>query len=152
MKKFKVTFRFAQSSQIVSQIVKAIDEDEAVQQVFDMYDDDDIQIDEIFDVFDTPLAKKHIHIDMPDGFTYAIPVMVIAEHKASKVTKYNGDLNFYQAMTTEVLPEFESDEYAIKDWAKNNMNWADVKKYAVRLEKKQIDYQDVWVNGEMTIG
>lgn len=137
MKKFKVTFRFAHSSQIVSQIVKAIDEDEAVQQVFDMYDDDDIQIDEIFDVFDTPISQKHIHIDMPDGFTYAIPVMVIAEHKASKVTKYNGDLNFYQAMTTEVLPEFESDEYAIKDWAKNNMNWADVEKYAVRLEKSK---------------
>lgn len=151
MKKFKVTFRFAHGRQIMSQIVKAIDEDEAVQQVFDMYDDD-IQIDEIFDVFDTPLATKYIHIDMPDNFTYAIPVMVIAEHKAFKVTKYNGDLNFYQAMTTEVLPEFESDEYAIKDWAQNDMNWADVKKYAVRLEKKQeIDYQDAWVNGEMTI-
>lgn len=38
MRKFKVTFRFAHSSQIVSQIVKAIDEYEAVQQVFDMYD------------------------------------------------------------------------------------------------------------------
>ena len=152
MRKFKVTFRFAYDRQLMSQIVKAHDYDEAEQQVIDMYDCD-VEIDEIFDVFDTtPLAKKHIHIDMPDGFTYAIPVMVVAEHKASKVTKYNGDLNFYQAMTTEVLPEFESNEYAIKDWAKNNMNWSDVEKHAIRLEKKkEIDYQDAWVNGEMTI-
>lgn len=32
------------------------------------------------------------------------------------------------------------------------MNWSDVEKHAIRLEKKkEIDYQEVWVNGEMTI-
>ena len=150
MKKFKVTFRFHNDRQIMIQLVKANDYDDAEKQVIDMYGDD-ILVDEIFDVFDTPLATKYIHIDMPDGFTYAIPVMVIAENKGYCIAK-NYDDDFYAAMTEEVLPKFESLEYEIIDWAKNNMNWSDVEKHAIRLEKKrEIDYHDVWVNGEMTI-
>ncbi len=150
MKKFKVTFRFAHDRQLMSQLIKADDYDDAEKKVIDMYNAD-IHIDEIFDVFDTPLATKHIHIGMPDGFTYAIPVMVIAENKGYCMAKYYDD-DFYAAMTEEVLPEFESSKYEIIDWAKNNINWSDVEKHAIRLEKKQeIDYQDVWVNGEMTI-
>lgn len=152
MRKFNVTFYFVNDNERQSQIVTANSYDEAEKIVVAMFNCP-IEIDEIFDVFDTPLNNKHIYVDMPDGFTYAIPVMVVVEHRAKRVTQIfeSGD-NFYYSMIKNTLPYFERDDHNIKDWAKNNMNWSDVEKHAIRLEKKQeINYQDVWVNGEMTI-
>lgn len=91
---------------------------------------------------------------MPDGFTYGIPVMIIAEHRASKYAHEYGDDedNFYRSMTEDTLPLFECDEDEIIDWAKSNMNFADVKDKAHILKKKEdFDYEDVWVNGDMVV-
>lgn len=151
MKKFKVTFYADErSKEQYSEIVEAINDDEAERIVLDKYNGN-VFIDEIFDYFDTPLNYKNIYVDMPDGLTYIIPVMFIAEHKATKMARYADDLLFYDAML-QVLSEFENDNYAIKDWAKNNMNWDDVKKEALTIHKKvECDYQEHWVNGGFEI-
>lgn len=151
MKKFKVTFYADEhSKEQYSEIVEAINDDEADRIVLDKYNGN-VFINEIFDYFDTPLNNKRIYVDMPDGLTYIIPVMVVAEHKAWRMKQYH-DNDFSKAMTKEVLPEFENDNYAIKDWAKNNMNWDDVKKEALTIHKKvECDYQEHWVNGDFEI-
>lgn len=151
MKKFKVTFYTDEySKERFSEIVEAVDENSAEMQILEKYQHN-VFIDKIFDCFDTPLNNKKIYVDMPDGLTYAIPVMVVAEHKGYRMAKYHND-DFYTAMVKEVLPEFENDNYQIKDWAKNNMNWQDVKKEAIVLKRKvECDYQEYWVNGEFEI-
>lgn len=110
MKKFKVIYcvydGFGDSKRF--EIVEANNEDEAEEIVKNMFNFD-IEVDEIFDYFDTPLNDKHIYVDMPDGFTYVIPVMLVAEHKARKMTRHADGLLFDGAMLN-VLSEFENDE------------------------------------------
>ncbi|WFF39274.1 hypothetical protein LU290_03360 [Moraxella nasibovis] len=151
MRKFKVTFYTNdRTRERLSEIVEAVDEDNAELAIFAMYHDSVI-VDEIFDYFDTPLNDKRIYVDMPDGLTYAIPVMVVAEHKAMKMARYADDLLFYDAML-QVLSEFENDEWAIKHWATGEMYWQDVKKHAVIFKKKvEVDYQLHWANGKLDI-
>lgn len=146
MRKFKVTFyEDSHSRNKLSEIVEAIDYDEAENKVLAMYDDDLI-FDEIHDVFDTSLNDKRIYIDMPDGLTYAIPVMVIAEHKACDMARKFDDVFFYQAML-EVIKSFEArnGDYQIVRWAKTAMRWQDVKNHAVILKRKtEINYDKCW--------
>lgn len=151
MRKFKVTFYTNdRTRERLSEIIEAVDEDSAELAIFAMYHDSVI-VDEICDYFDTPLNDKRIVVDMPDGLTYAIPVMVVAEHKAMKMARYADDLLFYDAML-QVLSEFENDEWAIKHWATGEMYWRDVKKHAVIFKKKvEVDYQLHWANGKLDI-
>lgn len=64
---------------------------------------------------------------------------------------YNG--NQFESMVYDTLPLFKSDEYAIRDWASNNMNWSDVKNHAVCVEfpDDNVDYDDGWCNGAYEI-
>lgn len=150
MKKFKVIYDYHDgfSKNRNFEIVEANNEDEAEEIVKNMFNFD-IEIDDIVYVFDTPLNDKLILIDMPDGFTYGVPVMLIAENRA---WCYRNEFNdFYESMVNDTLPLFECEKEII-DWAKSNMNFADVKYKAHVLKKKEdFDYEDVWVNGEMVI-
>lgn len=155
MRKFEVFYYIFDGFDVVksSEIVEANDFDGAEKVILEKYGEN-ANIIEIFDKFDTPLNDKLILIDMPDGFTYGIPVMVIAEDRASKYENEYGanEDNFYLSMTEDTLPLFESNEKEIIDWAKSNMNFADVKDKAHILKKKEdFDYEDVWANGNMVI-
>lgn len=153
MKKFKVIYDchdgFDKKRHF--EIVEANNEDEAEEIVQDMHSCE-IEVYDIVYVFDTQLNNKLILIDMPDNFTYGIPVMVIAENRAWYYRLRNEFNDFYESMVKDTLPLFESDEDEIIDWAKSNMNFADVKDKAHILKKKEdFDYEDVWVNGDMVI-
>lgn len=154
MKKFKVEIIAPNGGDIDGasrfwEIIEANNDDEAYETACQKFSE--CEVNEIIEIFDTPLNDKHIYVDMPDGFTYVIPVMVVAEHKAWRMKQHH-DNDFSKAMTKEVLPEFENDKYEIKDWAKNNMNWQDVKEHAIVLKRKaEYDYQEHWVNGEFEI-
>ena len=39
------------------------------------------------------------------------------------------------------------DREDIEDWAQNNMNWVDVKDFAIKLAHK-VDYQDLWIEAD----
>lgn len=113
----------------------------------------DVDIEDIKEIFDTPLNDKHIFFDSADGFTYAVPVMKIAEKRASYYShEFGNDEGL--SMIEDTLPLFEADSFEIEDYAKNNMHWSDVERFALKLERKdkpKPDYQDEWVNNKFTI-
>lgn len=92
-------------------------------------------------------------VTMADGSKWAIPVEVIARHRAAEyVDEFDGDLE--RSLNEDTLPLFQADAYEIRDWAANNMNWADVELDARRVREPTPapeDYQEGWMNGEYEI-
>ncbi len=159
MKKFKVEYykvlNGRREHENLKAIVEAQNEDEAMDKIEQAYADSvfDVEFLDVKETVDTPLFKKFIFIDMPDCLTYCIPVEVIARNRAKYYAhEYDGDV--IQSLIDDTIPLFLEDDYEIKDWAKNNMNWKEVEKFAVIVGKPDIDdydYQDTWVNGEFKI-
>lgn len=94
---------------------------------------------------------KMLTVDMPDGSTWGVPVMLIARNRAEHYAKeFGGDVQ--RSLDEDTVPLFTESEYEIKDWAASNMNWSDVAAAAVRVrEPKPMsadDMQEAWVNGE----
>lgn len=137
-----------------SQIIEADNEDDACAQweKENEYNDCQNGIDDCVEIVESELFKKHMMIDMPDGLTYGVSVEVIARNRAEYYAhkEYGGDIA--KSLRDDTLPLFE-DEYQIRDWAANNMNWSDVKHDAVVLKKKvdECEFQEQWVNGEYKI-
>jgi hypothetical protein len=95
---------------------------------------------------------KVLTIEMPDGTVWAVPVTVIAADRAKCYAKeFGGDVK--RSLEEDTEPLFNSDEYEIKDWAANNMNWEDVKDHAfLHLQAPAgTDYQEGWVNGKKSV-
>ena len=132
--------------------VEANNEDEAEQKARAKFTCE-IDVEDIVEMFDTDLNNKSIFVEMSDGYTYGVPVMTIAHHHASRRAKsFDNDIGL--AMINSTIPLFEEDEYEIEDYAKNNMDWSDVEKDAIKLERKdkpKPDYQDEWINNEFII-
>lgn len=80
---------------------------------------------------------------MEDGSVWAVPVQVIVD---SRDEHYKED----EEDTIGFIRNGSLDEYEIRDWAGNNMNWSDVKEWAVKLAtpNKKVDFQEGWTNGE----
>jgi hypothetical protein len=87
---------------------------------------------------------------MPDGSKWAVPVSIIAGYRAKHYAhEFGGDIE--RSLNEDTGPLFDADRFEIEDWAQNNMNWDDVKPYAVRIEGAKCDYQEGWSNGEHEI-
>jgi hypothetical protein len=89
------------------------------------------------------MKAEAILITMPDGSTWQVPAKFVAEHRARHYEDegdFAGEVDF--ALT---------DEYALLDWAGNNMNWEDVLAVAVKVRNapqlEPADFQEAWVNG-----
>lgn len=137
-----------------SQIIEAENEDAACDQWEKENEHNEYQngLDDVVEIIETTLFDKKIFLDMPDGLTYAVPVEVIARDRAEHYkNEFNDDLG--ESLREDTIPLFLDDDYEITDWARNNMNWSDVKDKAITLKKKidSDEYQEVWVNGEMKI-
>jgi len=94
------------------------------------------------------VLDKHMVVTMPDKSEWAVPVRVIAENRAAAYAdEFDGDTA--RSLKEDTAPLFEAEDYEIRDWAANNMNWEDVKPYANELPRKPnaVDYQEGWVNG-----
>ena len=93
--------------------------------------------------------KTNYKIKMSNGHEYKIPVAVIARDRAKNYAEeFDGDIE--RSLNEDTIPLFESDEYEIEDWAKNNMDWADVLPYATRIYKSDdYDYEKGWVNAQV---
>jgi hypothetical protein len=71
-----------------------------------------------------------LRVEFPNGDVFLVPAKVIAEHRAKHYADGDPDTT-YEA-------EFEytmTDEYQLRDWAGNNMDWDDVKARAVLQPK-----------------
>lgn len=97
------------------------------------------------------MSKKYC-VEMPDGSIWAVPVEVIARSRAAYYAEeFGGDIE--RSLAEDTNPLFEEDSYEIEDWARGNMDWADVKDHAERVQEPSAtdtDYQEGWVNGEVS--
>lgn len=81
---------------------------------------------------------------MPDGSTWHVPVHLIADDRAHYYAeKEDGEKTYHE----EYQFTLENDDELI-DWATNNMDWADVEKFASLVSRPKVDYQEGWINGE----
>ena len=94
--------------------------------------------------------KGTYKITMGDGSVWSIPIMVIAENRADNY-KHEFDGSLEDSLAKDTIPLFTQDDYEIQDWARNNMNWCDVKKHAIQTYHVDCDYQDGWINGDVNI-
>lgn len=87
-------------------------------------------------------------VTMPDGIRYGIPAGYIT-HLYAKF--YEGKGEDYSENYQAMLRWFDNKDYSFKDWAKNNLDWSDVKDHAFVIPPKKIiscDYEDGWVKGQ----
>ena len=90
---------------------------------------------------------------MPDGSVFMIKAEEIALNRALYYSdKHVGPRGEKEKILAEEMKMALEDDAEMIDWAKNNMNWDDVKQYANQLKAPDaVDYQDGWVNGEMEV-
>lgn len=90
-------------------------------------------------------------VTMPDGSRWAVPIEVIATHRAAHYLQatVGGTLEFF---LQDTLTFFEQYPDEIRDWSANNMRWEDVRPYATRIaDPPPIDYAEGWANGEWEV-
>lgn len=94
--------------------------------------------------------EKNYVVTMEDGSKWSIPVIAIALDRAKYYAKeFDGDLA--KSLILDTIPLFE-DRNEIADWAKNNMDWSDVKDVASRIEEPSIDsYDEMWPDCEWRV-
>lgn len=96
--------------------------------------------------------KQNLHVSMPDGSRWSVPVEIIARDRAAYYAPREFDGDIERSLTEDTIPLFESDDYEIKDWAANNMNWKDVKAHAVCVKAPSPpDFQEGWINGDKEV-
>lgn len=93
--------------------------------------------------------KKWYIFECSDGSKWRVPVIKIAENMAKYYGKEIGSGGFEKQLDS-AKSLFTADTYEIEDWARNNMNWAEVENFAERLSDGDIDMQEEWVNPEET--
>lgn len=92
---------------------------------------------------------KQMKVEMSDGSIWAVPVEMIARHRAKHYAhEFDGDIE--KSLAEDTIPLFESDDYEIEDWAVNNMNWSDFEGHRVMVNEPDVDYDDGWCNGDKT--
>lgn len=96
------------------------------------------------------VIDKELHVTMPDGSVWAVPVQLIATKRAEYYAHEFGD-DLYRSLAEDTLPLFRSDDFEIVDWASNNMNWSDVQHSARCVSTGDVDYDDGWDNGEKCV-
>lgn len=97
---------------------------------------------------------KFLRVTMSDGSKYDVPAKLIAEDRAkyyAKLDSERGGEDYYEAYRREFDFTMENN-FELKDWAANNMNWEDVQEHAVKVhETIEVDFQEGWVNGPKEI-
>ena len=91
--------------------------------------------------------KRIYAVTMDNGEVWGIAAEVIADNYA-KYYEERGEQ--YQNNFDFMIYCFDNGDFEFADWAKNNMDWEDVKDRAVLLERNQnaVDYEECWVNGK----
>jgi len=92
--------------------------------------------------------KKLYTVTMENGDVYGIPAEVVAKNYANHYKQW--DSEDYDQNFAVMMSWFDTDDFEFADWAKNNMDWDEVKEYAELICKveKPVDFQEGWVNGE----
>ena len=91
--------------------------------------------------------KRLYIVTMANGDQYGVPAEVIADNYAKHYEIRGED---YQENYDAMIHWFDTNDFEFADWAKNNMDWLDVKDRAVLVgsKKEEPDFEDGWMNGE----
>lgn len=92
---------------------------------------------------------KIVVLDMPDG-DYKLPVSVIEKHRAKSYAERRSDEGDYEYFLKDTQELFEDDDFEIKDWLWNHMDWNDVKQFCVKSPKvfTKTQFEDAFCNGD----
>lgn len=94
-----------------------------------------------------------LYVEMTDGSIWAVPIGVIAQHRAEYyLENYAGRYTSLEEALEDIEKLFEMDFYEIKDWAEDNMDWEDVEEHAHKVQETKIDFQESWRHGYKEIG
>lgn len=93
---------------------------------------------------------KELRVTMPDNSVWGVPVQIIANHRAGYYRDEFGGL-LSRSLAEDTIPLFQADPFEVKDWAANNMNWADVKPHARLITAGECDFDEGWCNGEKEV-
>ncbi len=102
------------------------------------------------------MTVKYLKVTMSDGSKYDVPATIIAKNRALYYAKHDvkqpdNELS-YEEIYNQVYEDTLSDNYEFIDWAENNMNWDDIKSFAIKVQDAdEVDFQECWVNGEKEI-
>ncbi len=86
-------------------------------------------------------------VEMGDLSKWDVPVQVIADSRDE----------FYLEDEEDTIGSIRAGSLSdseINDWAGNEMNWSDVREYAIPVpvtQQKKINWQEGWTNGEKEI-
>ncbi len=95
------------------------------------------------------MIKRIYTVQMDDGSVWGIPAEAIADNRAKYYADIDPDTDYNEEYAA-MLEWFDTNDFEFADWAKNNMDWDDVKDKAFLMPaaaKPEPDYQDGWVNG-----
>lgn len=88
-----------------------------------------------------------LRIEMPDGSKWDVPIQAIVDSRdAFYADDHEDTIGGIRANTL--------DASEIHDWAANEMNWSDVKEWAVRApdaKPKPVNWEEGWANGEKEV-
>jgi hypothetical protein len=80
--------------------------------------------------------SKFLRIEHEDGTTWEVPAKVVAhdraEHYADKETTSTGGETYDTTIEEEMCFALD-DEYALVDWAGNNMRWEELEPHATKI-------------------
>ena len=99
---------------------------------------------------ESKLFNKKYYLKFSDRSTWAVPVHLIMMNHAEYVAGNNGQ-DPMVALEKETIPFFEEDDCNIEYWAKNNMNWGEVKDLAVQITPPALNFQSEWINSKVKI-
>ena len=102
-------------------------------------------------IFKEQIDRMFYDTIMEDGSTWRVPVSIIALNRAAfYAPEFGGDTSL--SLEEDTGPLFVGDDYEIKDWAANNMNWSDVALLATEIcDPPPTDFLEGWLNGEHVI-
>lgn len=87
------------------------------------------------------MNSKYIRVKFSDGAIWDVPAVLVAHNKAEYLASE------YDADYSEELFDCLGFNDEIIDWAFNNMDWEDVKTYALyKGHENNTDYEDEWCN------
>lgn len=91
--------------------------------------------------------KKWYVFECSDGSKWRVPTERIARNRAEYYEdRFGGDVE--KSLKEDTVPLFENDDFEIEDWAKNNMNWAEVENFAEKIKGGNLDMQEEWLDSE----
>ena len=96
------------------------------------------------------MEKKFILFQFSDRTWWKIPAEIVAESRATYFAGVDEGEDYNQVYENEFKYTLE-DNAELIDWVKNNMDWKNVKEFAIQERSEDADYDKEFCNCECKI-